>query len=124
MPRARLIKVLVAVQALILALLVGWAIYAAAPPDDPFSRLMQSVRDEGAVAAAQKLGPDIQAAARRCPADQLALTLARAASKACATVRVELNEIIVECGGRRLAVPVWSDGFRASATCPPFLPDL
>ena len=124
MSRARLIKVLVAVQALVLAILVGWAVYSAAPPDDPFSRLMHSVRADGAVVAMQKLGPDIHKAARLCPPDQLALTLARAQSEGCATLRAEAHQITIQCGERQLTVPRWSDGFRASATCPPFLPAL
>ncbi|MGK0362788.1 MAG: hypothetical protein ACI9U2_005110 [Bradymonadia bacterium] len=112
------------VQALVLAVLVAWAVHATAPPDDPFSRLMHSVRDDGAVAAAQKLGPDIQKAARPCPPDQLALTLARALSEGCATLRADPHQIIIQCGARQLTVPRWADGFRASATCPPFLAGL
>ena len=124
MSRPRLIKALVIAQALVIAVLVGWAIYAAAPPDDPFSRLMQRVRDDGPVSAAQALGPDIQAAARACPPDQLALTLSRARSEHCATLRAEAHQITIQCGARQLTLPVWSDGFRASPTCPPFLADL
>ena len=124
MSRPRLIKALVAAQALLIAVLVGWAIYAAAPPDDPFSRLMQRVRDDGPVVAAQALGPDLQAAAEACPANQLALTLARARSAKCATLRAEPTQITIQCGARQLTVPRWADGFRASPTCPPFLADL
>lgn len=117
-------KVLVAVQAVLFAVLVGWAIYASAPPDDPFSRLMDRVRTEGATPAVRYLGPDILKAAERCPADQLAITLARAQQRGCRTAKVDAHAIEVQCGDARLRVGVWADGFRAEPGCPPILGGL
>jgi hypothetical protein len=116
-----LYKVLVGVQAVLFACLVGGAIYAAGPADDPFSRLMDRVRVEGAKAAVRHLGPDILKAAERCPADQLAAMLARAQQRGCRTVGADAHEIQIECGDARLSIGRWADGFRAVEGCPPFL---
>lgn len=112
------------IQALIVGALVTYAILRALPPNDPFSRLMQLVRAEGATGAAKALGPDILKAAERCPPTQLPMVLAKAERLGCATVHADEFAIRIRCGGRELTINRWADGFRAEASCPPFLPGL
>lgn len=118
------IRALVVAQALVVGALVAYAIWRALPPDDPFSRLMQVVRADGAVAAAKVLGPDILKAAEACPPDQLPLLLAKADRLGCRTIRADAHAIAVQCGPRRFTIERWADGFRAEPRCPPLLPDL